>query len=385
MARFSPTDPRAAWIAVMIVVCAVSIFAQAPAAPSIAAPPAPPALVSVAAPRTGNLIGEIALPANFEPYDRVALYAKLTGYLTDLVLDVGDSVKAGQVVAKISIPEMNSQLQLAQAQIEAAKAEVARAQANVNLKKIRHDRLAQLYKAEQGAVAELDVEIAAAEHKASEAELGVAKSKIQMAQAESEQIKTMMGYTTITAPFEGVITQRWLDNGALVQAAGPKAIVEVMRVSRLRLGFDMPERIIACLNPQQKLRYTVEAMPGKSWEGTLARNTGSVRSDNRSLRGQIDVDNADGRLFPGLYATVRVPLGALKNTAVVPAAAVRSTAGQAAVLTIVEGKIKRVPIIVLIDDGKEAVISGDLTAQSSIVTAGPGDLAEGQPVQIRPN
>lgn len=378
---------RPARIAAMIAAWAAASFAQAPApAPSLApAAPSAPALVAVAAPRTAGITGEIALPASLEPFERVSLYGKLTGFLTDLSVDVGDAVKTGQVVAKISIPEMERQLQVCQAQIAAAKAEVAKAQANVNLKKVKHDRLAQLYKTEQGAVAELDVEIAAAEHKAAEAEMGVAQSRIASAQADSEQIKTMMGYRTIAAPFDGVITQRWLDNGSLVQAAGPKAIVEVMRVSKLRMGFDMPERIIACLNPQQKLRYTIEAIPGKSWEGALARTTGSLRSDSRTLRGQIDVDNASGWLYPGQYGTVRVPLASLKNVAAVPAPAVRSAAGQASVLSVVEGRIKRVPVIVLIDDGKEAVVSGELSAQIPVITAGPGDMAEGQPVQIRAN
>jgi RND family efflux transporter MFP subunit len=355
--------------------------AQSPASAPAAAAPVP--LVVVASPRATNLAGEISLPATFAPFERVSLHAKLTGYLTDLSADVGDRVKAGQTIARVSIPEMAGQLAVSESRVAAAMAETAKSQANVNLKRVRHDRLAQLLKAEQGAVAELDVEIAAAEHKSAEAELGVARSQVAMAQAELEQLRSMMGYLTIAAPFDGVITQRWQDNGSLVQAAGGKAIFEVMRVDKLRLSFDMPERIVACLSPGQRIRYTVEAMPGRSWEATMTRTAGALRSDIRLLRGEVDVDNSDGRLMPGFYATARLPLGSLRNVAAVPASAVRSAGGQAAVLAVVDLKIKRIPVVVLMDDGKEAAVSGELTEQHLVVVSGPGDLAEGQVVQIK--
>jgi RND family efflux transporter MFP subunit len=340
--------------------------------------------VTVAPAKIEGATQQITLPASLEPLERTSIYGKVTGYLAERPVDIGSRVKAGQVIAKIAVPEMEQQVKLAEAKVVAAKAAVTKAAAYAAVKKVTHDRLAELYKVEKGAVAQLEVEVAAADYTAARAEAEAAKANVEVAVAEVNSLKAMLDYAVIHAPFDGVITQRQMDIGALITAgATTKPIFEVAQTNVLRLTFDVPERLLSSLSQGQKVKFGVEAMPGGSFSGALSRSAGQVDPRTRTMRAEVDVKNDDGKLAPGMYGTVKFGVADLKNTVVVPATAVRSSGGSAAVFVVDNGVAKKTPVMVLIDDGKETAVSGAVAVGAQVVTAGPADLADGARVEAR--
>ena len=363
----------------VLIVGAHTATAQAPAAP-----PAETPTVGVAAPKQPEPKHTIKLPGNLIPDEQVSLYAKVPGYLDEITVDRGAAVAKGQVIAKLGAPEMGPELALAEAKLRAAQSQTGRAKANADLAKITHQRLAKLHAAEPGAVTQEDVDDAEAKDIVAQAEIVTTEAEIGVAAAEVKRLKTMMEYLTVRAPFDGIVTQRSMDPGAFV-AAGPgaKPIVEITRVNKLRLVFDLPERLAPFVKTGRPVKYSLAALPGKSFDATIARRTGALAPETRTMRAEVDIENGDGALSPGMYASVQVPLEGIAGISVVPSTALRTIDGKVCVLAVVSGAAKKLPIESLADAGAEVVVSGELTPDMQIITQGPASLADGQTVEVK--
>ena len=313
----------------------------------------------------------LMLPGSLEPYEKAALYAKVTGFLEKVYVDIGDVIKRGDMLARLTVPEALSEL-------KRAEAEVVKAKANAGLAVITYRRLADLQTLEPGAITQQDVDLASAQ-------LGIARAEVQVSEATVTRFRTLLSYTTIRAPFAGTVKRRFADTGMLITAGATNSepIVEVVRTDKLRLVIYIPESLASYVRRGQKVLFTLDAFPGESFERTVSRIAGALMEDTRNMRVEIDIDNASGKFLPGMYATVHLAFKDISDALTIPATAVQVKEGKTWICTVEDGGIHWIPVTILQDDGAEVVVAGELRPGAAVVVAGPTLLEEGQKVQMR--
>lgn len=263
-------------------------------------PPPPSGIKFVAAADVvkSNLERSVTISAEMRPYMEVDLHAKVAGYLKSLSVDIGDQVKAGEVIAKIDTPELEADLNNTTAAYQDAK--------------LNYDRLYQVSQKQPGLLAQQDIDNAQASY--------------EIAKANMERARTFMDYATISVPFNGVVTKRYADPGALIQTSDSNArqtmpVVRIAENDRLRLDFPVPEPDVPFIKVGMPIQVTVSAT-GQKIMGHVARATDMVDPDTRTMETEVDVDNQDLRLTPGMYAYVNLPLETRKNVLTLPIEAV---------------------------------------------------------------
>lgn len=313
---------------------------------------AEPTVVAVAQPKRESLVRKATLNGELRPYQQVDLHAKIAGYLQKIHVDVGHFVKAGQLLAELEVPELQHEIAQAEArrnQVEAeqkrAAAAIERAKATVELTRTSHERLLAVNRKEKGLVAQQEVDEASARLRSAEAELAVSQAALDAvgreregARAAEERVKTMREYTRIVAPFAGVITKRYADPGAMIQAGtashtGVLPIVRLADVSRMRLALSVPETSVSSLQPGQQAEVRVPALQ-KSFSARLARFTNNVQSNSRTMEVEIDVANPRGELKAGMVADAVVDTGSRKDALTVPVQAISNSGGNRYVMVV---------------------------------------------------
>jgi RND family efflux transporter MFP subunit len=266
--------------------------AQRPAGtkPMVAAPP-----VAVARVTRQDLYNEVPIPAEFRPYQEIEMHAKVSGYVQEINVDFGDQVKAGQLLATLDVPELKDQLQ-------AAVSAQQKAEADYHDAHLIYTRLLAVDKEHPNYVAQQDLDTAAAKDHTTEAAIAEAK-------ADVEKYQTLVDYTRITAPFDGVITRRYVDPGALVQAgtASDTQSLPLVRLSdnyRLRLDFPVSVDYVKDVRPGERVKVQVESLGNKTFMGTITRSTLKVDDDTRTMTAELEVTNPNLELVPGMYAEV---------------------------------------------------------------------------------
>lgn len=298
----------------------------------------------------------IEIPGSFHPYEQALLHAKVTGYVSDVNVDIGDQVKKNDVLIRLHLPETEAQLREARAAAELAR--------------VTSHRLSTLRAEEPMAVTQQDVDVAAAEEK-------VASAKVQ-------QLKALMDYAVIRAPFDGMVARRLVDPGALVVSGydGGDPVLEVARADRLRLVLAIPEAEVPEVKPGVKVRVTVDLLRGRIFEGKVARVSGALAQDTRTMRAEIDMDAEGGLLRPGMYATVRLQLETVPNALSLPSSVVHQESEHAFVWTVREGSLRKAAVEIVRDDGERVIISAGLDPETRVLLAGPQNLQEGQAVRL---
>jgi RND family efflux transporter MFP subunit len=253
---------------------------------------------AVALVKRENLASQITLSAEFRPFEETDLHAKVAGYLKDISVDIGDQVKAGQVIATLDINELKSDFN--------------RAQADYHNAKLDYDRISEVVKRKPGLLAQADVDKAQATY--------------EMAKANMEHAKTFFDYATITVPFDGVITKRYVDPGALIQASTNSStqtlpLVHVADNTRLRLDFPVPEAAVPQIHVGTPVQVTVQAT-GQAILAKVARSTGKIDSATRTMETEVDIENKDLRITPGMYASVVIDLEQKDGVLTLPVQAV---------------------------------------------------------------
>lgn len=253
---------------------------------------------AVAVATRGDLASQITLSAEFRPYQQADLHAKVAGYLKDITVDIGDQVKAGQTIATLDTEELKSDFN--------------RAQADYHNAKLDYDRVSEVVKRRPGLLAQADVD--------------KAQSTYEMAKANMERAKTFFDYATITVPFDGIVTKRYVDPGAMIQASTSSStqtlpIVHIADNTKLRLGFAVPESAVPLIHVGTPVTLTVQAT-GQVIDAQIARITGKIDSATRTMETEVDIDNKDRRITPGMYASVAVELEQKNNVLTLPVQAV---------------------------------------------------------------
>lgn len=260
-----------------------------------------------------DLFNEVPIPAEFRPYVEVELHAKVSGYVQKMNVDFGDKVKAGQLLATLEVPELNDQLNNAIATQQKAEADYTNAH-------LLYTRLKSVNQQNPNLVAEQELDSAQAKDAAAFAAIAAAK-------ADAERYQTLANYTNIVAPFDGVVTHRNADPGSLIQAGTTSDTQSrpLLRVSdnyRLRLDFDVSVNYVKDVHLGQEVSVKVDSLDGKVFTGKITRFTDKVNLDTRTMTTEMEVENPNLEIVPGMYGAVQLPVQKHPNALAVPSQAV---------------------------------------------------------------
>ncbi|HTV76085.1 MAG TPA: efflux RND transporter periplasmic adaptor subunit [Candidatus Baltobacteraceae bacterium] len=342
--------------------------AQSPALAEAATAPT----VGVAKVTREDLYKELTAPAEFRPYVEAELIAKVSGYVSQMNVDFGDKVKAGELLATLEVPELQDELDAALAAGQKAEADYT----NANL---IYTRLLAVNKDHPNLVAQQDLDTAQANQLAAAAAIAAAK-------ADVERYRTLVSYTRITAPFDGVVTRRYADPGALIQAgtSSDTQALPLVRVSdnyRLRLDFPVDVDFVKDIQVGDPVQVQVESLGGKTFTGTITRFTRDVDDETRKMTTEIEVPNPDLTLVPGMYATVILKVDKHPDALAVPVEAVSMGAEPTVLVVNQENQIEeRTVELGLETPDKYEVLSG-LREGDLVVIGGRSRFQAGEKVE----
>jgi RND family efflux transporter MFP subunit len=331
-------------------------------------PPPPSPIVQTVHPKRADLAHKLDTNATLEAFESADLYPKVSGYLSSVNVDIGDHVKAGQVLAVISIPELEKELAEAKAQLEAKRADLG-------LEEVTLKRQQTLFKA-RGITEQAFDE--------AKSKMAVASAQVELAAATAEKIKTMLGYTQIVAPFDGVLARRQVNRGDFVQSASggrTTPLFTVQRIDTIRVFCEVPESDVARLHVGDSATVRPYGLDGKALIGTVARVALRLDPETRNMRTEIDLPNADDTLYPGMYAQVTLETNKHPNVLTIPAAAVGADQTGKFVYVVQEGKIGRLPIKTGLNEGGLVEIVDGLTEGADVVASAKGAPAPGTAVR----
>ncbi len=320
-------------------------------------------------------------PISVEAFYTADMGARVSGYVAAVLVDIGSSVKAGQPLLKIDVPERAARVQVLASEMAERAAAVAAAEANLKAAASEQQRVRAL--ADKGSVTEKAaveaqhrLEQANAALQSAEASLGVGRARL----TEAEQ---MLTYATIVAPFDGIVATRNVDPGDLVTADAATNLLQVMSVNPLRVVTYVPEREAVHLNNGDPVTLSFDALPGQSFSAQITRSAGVLDAKTRRMRAEIDLGNSKGLLFPGMYGKVVIELQRRRNALVLPASAVRLNDGPPHVYAVERGRVKRVDVELGADDGIVIEITSGLTGKEQIVANRIGRLEDKEAVTVK--
>ena len=312
--------------------------------------------VVVIRPDRGDMIRSIALPGDLVGLYQSTLYAKVTGYLKSISVDKGDWVKNGQVLAEIEVPELQQRL--------------ARARADLEVQNLTYQRLEQVWKSDPRLVARQDVDIA--------------HGKYFEAKAQMDELEAMVSYTKIVAPFDGVITGRFVDPGALIKAGGEQTasapeqgsahpsggtspVLSLASIDTMRTYVYVPQDGVGSIRRGMPAKLTLQDLPGHSFDGTVARYSNSLDLGTRTMLTEIDLKNPGHQLYPGMYANVTLELERHRDALKLPESAIGDSPDGKYVMIAQDGKLRKQDVTVGINTGKSVEIVHGLGGGETVV------------------
>ena len=328
----------------------------------------------------------LSLPGELTPYQTVALYSRVTGFVKSITVDRGSRVRAGQQLAALDAPELVAQKSEAQSKLQSAEAQLAAVRAKADASASTYEKL-KAASATPGVVAGNDVVLAEKAVEADRSQITAAAQNVDAARQALASVSDMEGYLRITAPFSGVVTERNVHPGALVGPTGGPGtaapIVRIVESDRLRLVIPVPEAYTAGVANGTSLTFTVAAYPGQGFTGRLSRISESVDVTTRTMAVELDVNNTDGRLAPGTFCQVKWPVRRTAPSLLVPSGSVASTTGRTFVIRVRDGRTEWVDVKTGLTSGPLVEVFGDLKAGDQIAARGTDELKAGTSVQVK--
>ena len=325
--------------------------------------------VSVIRPKLGAPADELVLPGNIEAFTDTPVYARTDGYLKRWYTDMGARVKAGELLAEIETPEIDQQLWQARALL-------ATAQANLDLARSTAARWQSLLKTESVSRQETDEKIG---------DLAAKKAAVDAAAANVKRLEQMQSFQKIYAPFDGIITARNIDIGALINAGsnGPgKELFHMAATHTMRVYVEVPQVKSQVAKAGTAAELTLPELPGRRFHGRVARTSGAISPSSRTLRAEVDVDNPDGTLLPGAFVEVHMKLPAAVHALTVPINATMFRSEGMSVAAVRNGRVALLPVTVGHDYGDELEITSGLKDDEQLIVNPPDSIAAGQPVRV---
>ena len=347
----------------------------------------------------GNISDSLEIASEFQPFQEVDVYAKVSGYIKKLYVDYGTHVKQGQILAVLEIPELQQQIQQDEASIHRSEQELARAhedlnraQSAYNVTHLTYTRLADVQKSRPELVAQEEVDVskgkdmeADAEVSAQKAALAASEQALLVAKATLGKDQAMFDYARMTAPFDGVVTQIYAYSGALLPAGtssnkGDSALCQLSQNSLLRLVIPVPERAVSGIHVGESVAVNVSGM-NKTFEGKIVRFSDQIDTNTRTMHTEVDVPNPKYEVVPGMYASVKIPLHLAAKVLTVPVQAFQAgSEGKGVVLAIGPGnKIERRDVTVGLQSANDVEITSGLQENETVIY---GSLGQYRPEEV---
>jgi len=326
-------------------------------------------VVSVTQPQPGDNSYALELPGRLEAYARAPIYARVSGYLKDWKVDIGAQVRAGQVLGEIEAPDLDQQL-------SQAKADLMTAQANEALAKTTAERWQRLLKTDSVSVQEVDMKAG---------DFAAKEAIVKASSANVERLQVMEGFKRVVAPFDGIVTARDTDVGALINAGSGKGLelFVVSDIHKLRLYVNVPQNYVAQVTPGTQAQVTVPERPGQTFTATVETTSQSVDPSSGATLVQLAVDNQAGQLLPGAFANVHFDLPLASADLSVPASALIFDHRGVRVATVgPDNRIAFKPVSIARDLGDVVQVSSGLAANDRIVDSPPDGIGKGDQVRI---
>jgi RND family efflux transporter MFP subunit len=325
--------------------------------------------VKVIHPSTIALTDEISLPGNAQAYVDTPIYARTSGYLKSWSADIGQHVKRGQLLAEIETPEVDQQL-------DQTRGDLKNAQANLEISQITAGRMEALFKKKTVSSEQRDQAVS---------DLAAKQALVDSGMANVRRLEQLKAFELVLAPYDGVITARSTDIGALIQAGNAPGAKELFHLADnhiLRVFFSVPEAYSSMIKTGEIMSFTFDSFPEEQFKGELVRDASALDPRSHTLMAEADVENPGGRIYPGGYATARLKLPGAVNAVTLPANTLLFRSGGTCVAVVRDGRVAFVPIKIGRDHGHSFEVFGGVTPKDSIILDPSDSLAEGAAVRV---
>jgi RND family efflux transporter MFP subunit len=389
----------AAALAASAVLCAAGGISGCRSAGNTDAKAASAPAARVAAAQRGNISHMLTLAGQFQPYQVVDVHPKVSGYMKQINVDIGDIVHEGQTLAVLEVPELKAQLQQTIFEVDQSKEEITQAQHEIARAVATHSalhgaykRLEEAAKGHPGLIAQQELDDAQAKDLSSESQVDAAKAAMAAAkqhsgaaEADNQRVQALHNYTTVQAPIAGVVVWRYADTGALIQGGTNSnsqdlPIVRLSQSSLLRLRVPVPEADIRYVHDGDELAVRVDAI-GRSLTGKIVRFTRDVNFETRTMETEVDVQNRDLSISPGMYANTMLRLGHVENAVTIPSEALVLNGQQRVVYVLGPSNHVHIrPVQVGIEGSKLVEIKSGLNAGDRVIVGGQDKYQEGEEV-----
>ena len=324
--------------------------------------------VDLVHPQPATRAQDLVLPGNTQAFIDSPIFARTNGYLERWYVDIGARVRKGELLAEIETPELDQQLRQ-------SKAELATAEANLNLSQITAERDENLLKTHSVSTQERDNAVNA----------NVAnRATVDSNQANVARLEQLQSFEKVYAPFDGIITARSTDVGALIDAGAnaPKELFHIASITKLRIYVAVPEVYSRSAISGASAGVTLDEYPGETFHGVLVRNSNSIDAASRTLLVEVDADNSSGRLMPGAYVQIHLKLPADSRSVTVPSNALIFRKEGLQVAVVRNGKAELVSVTPGHDYGDSMEILAGLRPQDDVILSPSDSLITGTPVQV---
>lgn len=310
------------------------------------------------------------LPGELESYYETDMYPRVSSYVKNIHVDIGDKVNKGQLLAELEAPELTANLTEAYSKVKAAEA-VFEASKATQQRVLRANRTA-------GAISPVDLD--ASRTKSISDSLAVVAAK-----AHYQSVQQLVSYLKITAPFTGVITDRRLSPGAFVGPGGQNGVpmLKIKQLDRLRLRVAVPEAYLGYIHKDSPVQFSVRSFPNQKFTGKISRISNTVRPETRSEMIEIDIRNQSEKLKPGMYASAQLPVNSTEGSMYVPKTAIVSTMDRTFIIRVEGGKAAWVTVQKGEESAGQTQIFGELKAGDTILKRASEEIADGAPIKVQ--
>jgi membrane fusion protein (multidrug efflux system) len=345
-----------------------------------------PQQVAAASVESQKLDTTLNLPAQITPYEAVDVYPKVTGFIDAILVDRGSRVKAGEVIVRLSAPELVAQRAQAEAGLHSAEAQLAASQAKLASDHGTYLHLVGAAKT-PGVVAGNDLQVAEQSAAADNAQVEAASNSVQAARDSLRGMAQLESYLEIRAPFEGIVTQRNLHPGALVGPSsgqsGTQPIVQIENMGRLRVVVPVPEPYTAGVREGQQVIFSVAPYPGRSFHAPIERISHDIDQKTRTMQVELDFHNTDAQITPGTFANVEWPIHRSYATLFVPSSAVTTDLQRTFVIRVRQGKAEWVDVKTGVTANGRTEVFGDLQPGDIVVANATDSIRSGSAVSAQ--
>ena len=325
--------------------------------------------VEIIHPAGSAVTDEIALPGNTQAFIDTPIYSRTSGYLKKWFFDIGTHVRKGQLMAQIETPELDQQLQVAQADLKSS-------QANLDLAVTTAARYQNLLKT--NSVSKQETDVATGDEAAKRAARDASEANVR-------RLTQLQSFENIYAPFDGIVTARNTDVGALIEAGAntvPKELFHLAAIGKIRVFVAVPEAYSASIKDDTQATLTLDEYPGQKFIGEVARNSNQIDQASRTLNVEVDIDNPKGELLPGAYVFVHFKVPQHVTSLTIPSNTLLFRSQGLQVATVVGDKVHLVPVKIGNDMGATVEIASGLQASDKVIVDPSDSIAEGQTVHI---